>query len=610
MKKSISQILMSRIALVVICVNVFVSTLFFLFSVQLAQREFQKSLDLQSKHLADAFTQQLWLFDMNTTEHLASMAADSPEISGLRLLDHTGRIKVEKGVVDPTKTDLRRIELVHKNGVTVGSLELFFTHNAWEHQRGLIMQVSLIIVFLTVLLTFVLVRGVIRRYLTTPLKNLQQDMDLVAEGRFQHSDLTAQSKEIQTIVDGFNRMAAALAQRESERERAEQQQKKLESELRQKYKMEAVGLMAGGIAHNFNNNLAIILGNIELAKLKFRGDSAILTHFDDAITAVQRSRDLTKQILSYSRQDNHELVTVKLSLIVEETLKLLRSTVPSTVALNYRPQPTAEDAMVKADSTRIQEALINLCNNAVQAMDESGELAIGLKITALQQDDIPVRYSCAPGSYVCLEVKDTGCGMTAEIIEKIFDPFFTTKEVDKGTGMGLSTVQGIVEQHNGLIKVQSQPDNGTMFELFLPLAGEPESFQEQAEEVEPLVGTEKILFLDDEKMLAQLGGELLTSLGYQVETMTDSLEALDVLKKNPDRFDLLVTDQTMPKLTGLELVAEIRRFKPELPVILCTGYSSKVPEGHADELDVAGFCMKPLERASLAELVRKVLDQN
>ena len=205
MKTGLSQILMSRIALVVICVNVFVSTLFFLFSVQLAQREFQKSLDLQSKHLADAFTQQLWLFDMNTTEQLASMAEDSPEISGLRLLDHTGEIKVEKGIVDPTKTDLRRIELVHKSGVTVGWLELFFAHNSWEHQRGLIIQVSLVIVLLTVLLTFVLVKGVIRRYLTTPLKNLQQDMDLVAEGRFQHSDLTAQSKEIQTIVDGFNR---------------------------------------------------------------------------------------------------------------------------------------------------------------------------------------------------------------------------------------------------------------------------------------------------------------------------------------------------------------------------------------------------------------------
>lgn len=609
MEASLSRILMFRIAIAVICVNVFVSTLFFLFSVQLAENEFQKSLDQQTRHLADAFTQQLWLFDMNSTEQLASLAVDSPEISGLRLLDHTGEVKVAKGIIDPAKIGVREIELVHSSGVTVGSLELSFVYHAWTHQRSLILQISLVIVVVTVLLTFILVKGMINRYLTLPLKNLQQDMELVAEGRFLRSGLRAQPKEIQTIVDGFNSMAAALAQRENEREQAEQQRKKLEAELRQKYKMEAVGLMAGGIAHNFNNNLAIILGNIELAKLKEKGGGDLSAHFADAITAVQRSRDLTKQILSYSRQDNHDLATVQLSLLVEETLKLLRSTIPSTVSLEYRPQPEVEEAMIRADSTRIQEALINLCNNAVQAMDERGTLSIGMTLAVLRQGDIPIRYNCVPGTYVCLEVRDTGCGITEEVMEKIFDPFFTTKDVDKGTGMGLSTVQGIVEQHNGLIKVQSQPGEGTCFELFLPLSKNPDKQEPQAEELELPRGSEKILFLDDERQLARLGGQLLSSLGYQVETMTDSLEALKLLKQDPDRFDLLLTDQTMPSLTGLELVAEIRRFKPDFPVILCTGYSSKIPEGKSDELDVAAFCMKPLDRAALAVLVRDVLDR-
>ncbi|SHJ88953.1 PAS domain S-box-containing protein [Malonomonas rubra DSM 5091] len=395
----------------------------------------------------------------------------------------------------------------------------------------------------------------------------------------------------------------------SERKEAEAEKEKLEEQLRQKYKMEAVGVMAGGMAHNFNNNLSIIMGNIELALLKLDDPQELKPMLEYAKTAVLRSRDLIKQIMLYSRQGQSSKKPISISLIVEETLNLLRSTIPTTIDIDYQVDVDGKTAIIKADPTRIQEALINLCTNAVHAMDESGQLSIAIFTKTLWANDIPAQYQCAPGRYVCLRVKDTGCGMSKEVKEKIFDPFFTTKAVDQGTGMGLSTVQGVVDQLQGLIKVESAPGSGTSFELFFPLAGATDSETAETENKTIPTGSERILFVDDEEMLAELGKEILSYAGYEVSCTTDSRQALAQIKENPHSFDLLVTDQTMPGLTGKELIEQARRIRPELPVILCTGYSSKVNEQELKKAGFDAFCMKPLEMENLLQAVGKALNK-
>ncbi|MCF6266830.1 MAG: PAS domain S-box protein [Desulfuromusa sp.] len=393
----------------------------------------------------------------------------------------------------------------------------------------------------------------------------------------------------------------------TDRKQVEAQRLELEAQLAQKHKIEALGMMAGGMAHNFNNNLSIILGGIELTQIKLPGNSEVMPLLNNAKIAVMRSRDLIQNILSYSRRGVLNSEPVQIALVVDETLKLLRSTIPTTVKIHYHPGAECRDLTIQADPTRIQEALINLSNNAVQAMDERGEIIISLKVLDLQRKNIPAQYQCSPGTYIQLSVQDSGCGMTADLIEKIFDPFFTTKAVDKGTGMGLATLQGMVVEHGGLIKVQSTPGQGSTFELYFPLSDTAQVRSSTANTAIPR-GSEKILFIDDDELLAQLGATMLSELGYQVSTMTSSTETLKLFQANPDYFDLVITDQTMPDMTGQELIQELQKVKPNLATILCTGYSSKVDENIIKKLEINAFMMKPLELAKLAQTVRKVLD--
>ena len=385
--------------------------------------------------------------------------------------------------------------------------------------------------------------------------------------------------------------------------------KSMEAQLQQKYKMEAVGLMAGGMAHNFNNNLAIILGNVELSQFKLPKDSEIIPLLKNAKIAILRSRDLIQNILTYSREGIQNKAPIKLPPVIDETLKLLHSTIPATIDLQQTINDNSRDITINADSSRIQEALINLCNNAVHAMNEHGKLRVQLETVELQSQDIPAQYECKPGRYTRLSVQDDGSGMTPEIVDKIFDPFFTTKDIDEGTGMGLSTVQGIVNQHEGLIKVSSALGSGTTFELYFPVIKTREA------EATPILrelprGTEKILFVDDEEMLANVWGQMLKEYGYQISLMTSSTEALKMFTANPDFFDLVITDQTMPDLSGKNLIKEILRIRPEIPTILCTGYSTRINAAETKKLGIKAFCIKPLDLPELVQTVRRVLDNS
>jgi PAS domain S-box-containing protein len=394
----------------------------------------------------------------------------------------------------------------------------------------------------------------------------------------------------------------------TERKVVEEQRLELEIQLSQKHKMEAIGYMAGGMAHNFNNNLGIILGNVELSLMKQPRNSEVIPLLKNAKIAVERSRDLIMKIITYSRQGIQQKAPMRLKTITDETIGLIRSTLPATVALQTTYSPDCNATLINADASQIQEVLINLCNNAIQAMNEKGELKILLELVKLTQKDIPAQYDCLPGRYAKLSVRDSGCGMAAEMLDKIFDPFYTTKEAHEGAGMGLATVQGIVAQHGGAIKVNSVPDQGTVFNLYFPIIEQTHIDQPTAEDTTVPRGTERILFVDDDEMLASLGEHLLTEMGYQVSVMNESTEALKMFAVNAEHFDLVITDQTMPQLSGKDLIEELKKVKPDIPTILCTGYSSKIDKDHAKELGINAFMMKPLDLIQLAQTVRKVLD--
>jgi PAS domain S-box-containing protein len=383
---------------------------------------------------------------------------------------------------------------------------------------------------------------------------------------------------------------------------------KLEKELRQAQKMESIGTLAGGIAHDFNNILTAIIGYTEMALTRIPDRDPARNYLDQVITSGYRARDLVKQILTFSRQTEQERKPVQIAPIVKEALKLLRSSLPTTVEIRQEIAVNPVGDIVMADPTQIHQVLMNLCTNAFHAMRDKG----GILNVVLAEVDAGSLCSehpeLQPGSYVSLTVNDTGCGMDASVMERIFDPYFTTKAPGEGTGLGLSVVQGIVRSHNGIISVQSLPGVGTSFRVLLPLAGGTVAQRPEKMDVLP-VGSERILFVDDEKALVDLGKQMLEGLGYRVSAQTSSLDALEIFRSEPDAFDLVITDLTMPGLTGIGLARKITSIRPRTPVILCTGFSDQ-NEDQAETAGVCDFIMKPYVVATLAGSIRKVLVRN
>lgn len=394
----------------------------------------------------------------------------------------------------------------------------------------------------------------------------------------------------------------------TEEKKKEELQRELEEQLRQKYKMEAVGLMAGGMAHNFNNALAIVLGNLEMAQRKISERGKVKKYIENAQTAVLRSRDLVNHILIYSRKGSHNKASIQLSDVFNETLELIRSMNPATILVSDDISPEGELVTIYADSGQIQEALINLYANAKHALDDAGEILFSLGRVDLVPEDMTAQYDRPAGPYARISVQDNGCGIPPETLVNIFDPFFTTKEVNVGTGMGLATVQGVVNRHEGLIKVRSVLGEGTTFDLYFPVADQNQTIGIRPEDTAEPGGTEHILLVDDNDMLASIGEEILTDSGYRVTTKTDSTEALKLFTATAEQFDLVITDQTMPKISGKDLIQDIKKIRPGIPTILCTGFNSKVDEDSAEEIGANAFLMKPLRIPKLLQTVKLVLD--
>ncbi|HBG21168.1 MAG TPA: hypothetical protein DDY32_18350 [Desulfobulbaceae bacterium] len=386
---------------------------------------------------------------------------------------------------------------------------------------------------------------------------------------------------------------------------AEQERHSLQAQLAQAQKMEAIGTLAGGIAHDFNNILGAVLGYAEVAREECPSGSQVAQDLDQVILAGTRAKDLVKQILAFSRQAETEKIPLLPASIVKETIKLLRSSLPSTI--DIRQNIDGQTAPILADPTQIHQILINLCTNAFHAMEERGGiLTISLTNIRLTEEELAAAPHLQPGLFVRLSVSDTGGGITPEIKNRIFDPYFTTKEIGKGTGMGLAIVHGIAKSYGGFIDCDSNLGQGTTFRVTLPALKE-QAISEVKTNASVPVGKERILFIDDESMLAEMSRTMLARLGYTVTVRTDSLEALNTFRQAPEAFDLVITDQTMPHMTGIELARTMLQIRPQLPIILCTGYSNLISEDKVKATGIRGFALKPLTRKNIAELIRQVL---
>jgi PAS domain S-box-containing protein len=386
------------------------------------------------------------------------------------------------------------------------------------------------------------------------------------------------------------------------------QERRLEAQLKQSQKMEAIGTLAGGVAHDFNNILGVIVGNTELALL----DTPTWHPAQENLRAIReaslRARDLVNQILLFARQKEHNIATVRVEPIAKESLKMLRASIPTTVEMEQEIKKDLPS--VTADPTQIQQIIMNLCTNAAQVMEaEGGTLAFTMDVAELEAPlDTSTGY-IPEGRYLCIQVRDTGPGIEPENLDRIFEPFFTTKGIGEGTGLGLAVVHGIVQERNGGIAVETGRGIGTTFTVYLPAAEESGVQEKREDESELPTGTERILFVDDEPMIMKLGQRMLERQGYQVEARANGTDALACFKRDPERFDLVLTDMTMPGLRGDNLARELMKIRPDIPVILSTGFSNQISEEKAREMGIRAFVTKPLTAHVLANTVRRVLDE-
>jgi PAS domain S-box-containing protein len=383
---------------------------------------------------------------------------------------------------------------------------------------------------------------------------------------------------------------------------------RLEQHLRQVQKTEALGTLAGGIAHDFNNILNPIFINTELALLDAPDGSPMRHPLQMVLEAAERGRGLVKQIITFSRQKEHEAKPLKAEPLIKEALKFLRASLPSTVEIREKIQK--ETGFILGDATQMHQVVMNLCSNAAHAMREKGgTLEVSLAEVEVDADMARCNPDLTPGPYLRLTVSDTGAGMTKEVMERLFDPFFTTKKPGEGSGMGLSVVHGIVKNGKGAVTVYSEAGKGSTFNVFFPRVGvEGPSLRVSSRSIE--TGRERILLVDDEEVQVQSIRNTLERLGYKVVAMTDSMEALALFRKEPQAFDLVITDQTMPQMTGARLAEEILRVRPKLPIILCTGFSETIDANGAKASGITQFLMKPYSLRDIAETIRRALQEN
>ncbi len=420
------------------------------------------------------------------------------------------------------------------------------------------------------------------------------------ENRYRHKDGSYRLLVWSAIASLEDQMTYAVAIDITEK-------KEMEGRLQQAQKMESIGDLAGGIAHDFNNILFPIVGMAELLLEDLSPDSLEYQNAKQILKAGKRGSELVQQILAFSRKADHKMVPLRVQQIIKEVLKLSRSTIPSNIEITQDLQ--GDCGFVMADASQLHQVAMNLITNAYHAVEQKGgNISVRLNEKTLESwdlTDIPLK----PGAYVILSVSDTGYGIDPAVMNKIFDPYFTTKEQGKGTGLGLSVVYGIIKEHGGEIKVQSDLGVGTTVDVYLPML-EKSSKAESAKDVEiHPTGSERILLVDDEESIANFEKQMIERLGYQVTLFTSSLDALSAFRGDPDAFDLVVTDMTMPKMTGDQLAKEMISIRKDVAIIICTGFSEKIDREKAKSIGIKDFLKKPASKSDFAKLLRKVLDE-
>ena len=398
----------------------------------------------------------------------------------------------------------------------------------------------------------------------------------------------------------------------TERERAKENQRKLEQQLRHSQKIEAIGTLTGGIAHDFNNILAIISGNIELAAETLPETSSAAQCLNKSQIACTRGKELIRQMLNFSRESQPDQHVLDLVPLIQEANHLIRATIPTSIKIET--QLAAETASIRGNATQISQIIVNLCINAYHAMVDHGTLIISLSKIDFSEDDVKQMHQIKKGPYAKLTISDTGCGIPKSIIDKIFDPYFTTKDVGKGAGMGLSVVYGIVNSHNGAISVYSEKDAGTSFHVYFPLLTDAQNISvhndDSPKKPAPTIAPANILLVDDEEMLVSMGQGMLKLAGHHVTAYTHPLEALKAFKDNPKQFDIVITDATMPDLPGHKLIAEILAIRPEIPIILCTGHSEFVSRTTFKNIGITTYLEKPFTKNKLHTAVAEALQKS
>ncbi len=407
--------------------------------------------------------------------------------------------------------------------------------------------------------------------------------------------------ELDHIVGALNEMKKRLQKGMAEQE-------KLEAELRQAQKLEAIGTLAGGIAHDFNNILSVIVGYSEIALLKFDNSSKVEEALQEIHGASLKARDLVQQILTFSRKSEHSKQPLQISIIVKETAKMLRSSIPSAISIKTQIQNGNE--YILGDPTQIHQVLMNLCTNAYHAMrDTDGILGISLKAVRIKKGEQSFDEELEDGNYLELVISDNGSGIESAHLEKIFEPYFTTKDVGEGTGLGLAVVHGIVKDHQGMIRVFSTPGEGTTFHIFFPTI-EKEGYVSEEDEEEMVSANPKrhILFVDDEEKLLAIARDYLSECGYGISTYSLAEDALEVFSKNPAAFDIVITDMSMPKMSGAVLVQKILTIRTDIPVILCSGYSEFIDEESALALGCSAYVSKPVTMRQLKTIIEEIFN--
>ena len=449
-------------------------------------------------------------------------------------------------------------------------------------------------------------------------KNVKDGVGKASNGVLVRFETTSVSKDgeirnidmsLKPVFNAFDEVAFIIAEARdiTEYNLDAQDRKNMAVQLERAQKMEAIGTLAGGIAHDFNNILSGILGYAQLTELNLDKHLKAKENISQIIKGAKRAADLVQQILTFSRKSEYEKYPILIYIVVKEAVKLLRSSIPSTIEIK---ENFGSKAKVLADSTQMHQVIMNLCTNAYHSMEETGGvLTIEInEVKILSEKDI-FGHTVPPGRYLELEVSDTGSGMSNETLLKAFNPYFTTKEVGKGTGVGLSVVHAIIDEHDGFIKAESSPGEGTNFYIYLPVV-ENEVEQEINKKESRVVkgGKERIMVVDDEESIRTIAQQFLETLGYTVSIFADGALAIDEFKKHPGKYDLVVTDMTMPHVPGDELSKQILDIRNDIPIIICSGYNERLTESKALAMGVKKYVQKPLLNEKLASLIREILD--